>query len=538
MKINVKLYDAVLATKEASPKNHALLFMNKYVTYEELIDNIDKVSAGLARLGLKEGDRITMAMPNIFEAIYAFYAANRLGLISHMVHPMTPVKQMARFMEKTKSKVIIILDTFYDHYKELLNNEEIVFILVNPTRSFSVVKKVGYALINLKKRKNIRYSKRVLRFSQLYKNTEIPSPSNVDSKVTTVYLHSGGTSGEPKTIELSNFAINALSSRSSYILGDSEFKDKHMLAVLPLFHGFGLCMGVHAMLCHGGVDTLMPKFDALETIDLISKNQTNYVIGVPSLFENLLSKPQIRGAHLKNLHQAFVGGDYVAIDLKNRFDKLMKEYNSKARLLEGYGLTEVVTVCAVNTLKDRNPSSVGKPLPGLDIAIVSLEDRHFLEPNEMGEIVVSGDTMMNGYLEDESNKSVFLFDESGKKWVLTGDFGFVDNHGYVHFKQRLKRIVKVLGMPVLPSEIENLIMNFEEVKEVAAIGVPDVEKGNIIKLFLVTEKLLSVDRMNEKIKSTIKSELSNYAVPKEIVYLDSLPKTIIGKIDTRQLENL
>jgi long-chain acyl-CoA synthetase len=298
-------------------------------------------------------------------------------------------------------------------------------------------------------------------------------------------------------------------------------------------------MGVHAMLCFGGVDTLMPKFDALEAIELLKRNQINYVIGVPSLFENLIGKNEIRGAHLKNLHQAYVGGDYVAQDLKNRFDKLMKEFGSKSRLLEGYGLTEVVTVCAVNTLKDQLKGSVGKPLPGLEMGIVSTDTRAFLAKEELGEIIVTGDTMMNGYLEnEEGNNSAFLVESSGKKWVLTGDYGFIDESGFVHFKQRLKRIIKVSGMPVLPSEIENLIMNFEEVSEVCAIGVPDSEKGNMIKLFLVATPAVSTELLNEKIMHMIKTELSPYALPREIVYLDSLPKTIIGKTDTTKLEKM
>jgi len=537
--IEAKLFDCLLETKNLMPDNNALLFMNKYVTYQELVEKIEIVSAGFQTLGIKKGDIVTMAMPNIFEAIYAFYAVNRLGAICHMVHPMTPVKQMERFMGKIGSQTLVIVDTFYLHYQDMLLNQDMTMILVNPTQSFSVVKRFGYKLINWKRLNKIRYSHQVLPFSKLMRSRDIPKSPDVDPKLSAVYLHSGGTSGEPKTIELSNFAVNSLASKTSYILGENQFKNRHMLAVLPLFHGFGLCMGVHAMLCFGGVDTLMPKFDAMEAIKLLQKNQINYIIGVPSLFENLIGKPEIRGAHLKNLHQAYVGGDYVAQDLKNRFDRLMKEFGSKSRLLEGYGLTEVVTVCAVNVLKDSKPGTVGRALPGLDIQIVDLESRTVLQSGQLGEIVVSGDTMMNGYLENtDASISPFLTDDSGKKWVLTGDYGLIDQEGYVHFKQRLKRIVKVSGMPVLPSEIENLLMNFDEITEASAIGVPDLEKGNMIKLFLVAKPNISTEHLNEMIKKTIKAELSVYALPKEIVYLESLPKTIIGKIDTRKLESM
>lgn len=540
MKINCSMYETILETKNSSPTNNALLFTGKYVDYQTLITEIDDFANGLHDLGIKSGDTVTMAMPNIFESIYAFYAVNKIGAISHLVHPLTPVNQMERFMAKTGSNTLIIVDTFFNHYKDLIKNPQIKLILANPTRTMGFVKKFGYKLINHAKLKNIKYGNQVLSYSKMLGKEEFHDTSKIIAKKTSVYLHSGGTSGEPKTIELSNFAINSLASNTAHILGETNFKNKHMLAVLPLFHGFGLCMGTHAMLCFGGVDTLMPKFDALETIKLLKTNQVNYVIGVPSLFENLIGKHEIRGAHLKNLHQAFVGGDYVALDLKHRFDRLMKEFGSKARLLEGYGLTEVVTVCSVNTLKEHLQTSVGKPLPGLNMEIVSMEDRKFLERGKDGEIVVSGDTMMNGYLENKSHPkdNPFLIDSNKKKWVLTGDFGFIDAEGFVHFKQRLKRIIKVSGMPVLPSEIENLVMNFNEIKEVAAIGVPDHEKGSMIKLYIVVHPNAVAEMLEKRIKEAIRLELSVYALPKEIIYMDELPKTMIGKTDTRKLESM
>lgn len=540
MKTNTTMYECVLEIRNEFPEYKALLFQNRYISYKELISEIDDFSNGLNALGVLPGETITMAMPNIFEAIYAFYAVNRLGIISHLVHPLTPVNQMKRFMEKTKSKILIIVDTFFDHYKELLEDKEIKMIIANPTRTLGFVKKIGYRVINCSKLKNIKFGKQVISYKSLLGKPQQEEIKKIDAKSNSIYLHSGGTLGEPKTIELSNYAINSLASRTSHILGETNFKDKHMLAVLPLFHGFGLCMGTHAMLSFGGVDTLMPKFDALQSIKLLKSNQINYVIGVPSLFENLIGKPEIRGAHLKNLQQAFVGGDYVAMDLKHRFDRLMKEFGSKARLMEGYGLTEVVSVCTVNTLKDHLQTSVGKPLLGLEVEIVSLDDRKILPIGTDGEIIVSGDTLMNGYLENEGHleDNPFLIDENKKKWILTGDFGYVDQEGYVHFKQRLKRIVKVLGMPVLPSEIENLVMSFDEIKEVAAIGVPDAEKGSMIKLFIVVHPNAPTELLEKKIKEAIRSELSIYSLPKEIVHMDELPKTMIGKTDTRKLESL
>ncbi|MFA6647709.1 MAG: class I adenylate-forming enzyme family protein [Candidatus Izemoplasmatales bacterium] len=535
MDSNISLYEAVNITCKKSPDNTALIFMGKKLKYHQLINKIDLFANGINQLNIKKGEVITMALPNVLEAVISFYAVNKLGIISHMVHPITPVKQMKTFMKTTNSNTLIILDSFFDYYKELLD-DEVKLILVTPVEQFSFIKKIGYKIINCKKLKNIRFNDQIIRFSSLYSN----KPTNIiktNPMAPSTYLHSGGTSGEPKTIELSNYAINYLASQVSYIMDKEDFTNKHMLGVLPMFHGFGLCMGIHGMLRFGGTNTLMPKFNADEAVDLIKKNRINYIIGVPSLFEALLKNKDFQNPLIKNIDQAFVGGDYVALDLKKRFDKAMENVGSKARLLEGYGLTEVVTVCAVNTIKNHKQNSVGKPLPGIDMAIVDLETKEFITTEKDGIIAVSGPTMMNGYLNDELATEESTITKDGKKWILTGDLGFIDKEGYVHFKQRLKRIIKVSGIPVLPAEIENLLMSLDSVSEVAAIGVPDEQKGFMVKLFIVwNQDKVKID--DSKIKDIIKQNLGTYAVPKQIVELKELPKTKIGKTNTMALEKM
>lgn len=536
MENNYSLYQAVLETAKKLPDNNALLFMGKYINYKQLQLRIDSLAKGLSDLGLKKGDVITMALPNVFEAIYSFYAVNKIGVIAHMVHPITPVKQMRRFMEVTGSKTLLVLDSFFDFYSDLLK-DNIKLILICPVAEFGIVKKIGYRLLNRKKLKNIRYGDNVIKLPSLYKKPPFSNEEKTDPKQSSVYLHSGGTSGEPKTIELSSFSINFLASRASFIMEKEDFTNKHMLGVLPMFHGFGLCMGIHGVLRYGGASTLMPKFNADQTIKLIKNNQINYLIGVPSLFEALLRNPGFTHQKIKNLDQAFVGGDYVALDLKKRFDKAMDSVGSQARLLEGYGLTEVVTVCSVNTIRYHNQSSVGKPLPGIEMAIIDQETKSFLPANQNGVIAVSGPTMMIGYLNDKEATNEAVIVKDNKKWLLTGDLGFIDENGYVHFKQRLKRIIKVSGIPVLPAEIENLLMSYESIQEVAAIGIPDEEKGNMVKLFIVWNK--NSQKIDEnKLKEIIKTNLGSYAVPKIIVELSKLPKTEIGKVNVLELEKM
>ncbi|MFP4477899.1 MAG: class I adenylate-forming enzyme family protein [Candidatus Izemoplasmatales bacterium] len=536
MKVDLTLYQALAKTASNYSTRNALLFRGKYLTYEQVMTKIDYLAGGLTEFGLKKGDVITFALPNVFEAVFGFYAGSKLGLKCHMVHPITPVKQMKKHMEETKSQTIVVMDTFYDHYKELLEDNKITMFLVNPVEEFGFLLKTIYKVINRKKLKNIKFNQGLRKFSSLYSKLVL-NVTNINPQSSAVYLHSGGTSGEPKTIELSHQSINYLASQASYIMGVNDFENKHMLAVLPMFHGFGLCMGIHGMLINGGVNTLMPKFDASEAVKLIAKNRINYLIGVPSLFESLLKQTGFNSLKMKYIDQAFVGGDYVSTDLKKRFDQQMIDNGSPARLLEGYGLTEVVTVCCVNTLDDHNPQSVGKALPGISILIKDLETDEILPVNANGEIIVTGPTVMNGYLNDSQATKETFFDYDGKTWVKTGDLGFMDKEGFIHFKQRLKRIIKVLGIPVLPAEIENLLMDYDQISEVAAVSLPDDEKGNVVKLFIVW-KDKSNPISDQEIRTIIKENISIYAMPKYIVSLEELPKTPIGKINILALEKM
>ncbi|NLZ61805.1 MAG: acyl--CoA ligase [Acholeplasmataceae bacterium] len=537
---NGTVYEAIRAAGNKYPNRNAIYFMKKYITYDQLLDKIDMVASGLVKLGIGRDDVVTIAMPNTIEAVYLFYAVNRVGAIGHMVHPLTPAKQLERYMEAVKSKTLFIVDVFLQAFQDLLKDPLLRVVVACPVGEFGVIKQFLYRLINHKKLKLPKTgADRVIPFKNIYNKISTDYIEEKNPERTAVYLHSGGTSGEAKIVELSNLALNNLADRYPEILQLETYEEKYVLSVLPMFHGFGLCECIHSMLCHGGVDALMPKFDPRKTVQLIKENKVNVIIAVPSLFSALVNCPEFAGDHLKNLKRCYVGGDYVSTSLKKRFNNLMKQYGSDARLLEGYGLTEVVAVCTVNKPDADNPETVGSPISDIEIRILDTETRAILPANTSGEIAIAGDTMMTGYFNDpQATKKAFMTDESGKVWLLTGDYGFLDEKGYLHFKQRIKRLVKVHGMTVLPSEIENLLANLEEISEVAAIGVPNEKKGHLIKLFVVLNPKVQRLHDDDSIRKLIRMEISRYAVPKEIVYIDALPRTGLGKVDTRKLETM
>ena len=538
MNPNHSLYDIVATTASLHPENDALFFMGKAVKYPELVARIDTAAAGFEGAGIGAEDVVTVCMPNVFETIYAFYALSKLGAIAHMVHPLTPIAQMRGYMKHADSKMLVILDTMYHTYAPLVDELGVKLVLCSPVSTFSGIKPFAYRLINRKKLKGIAYGERILPFSAFAVGRPAAKTARTDPHAAAVYLHSGGTGGQPKTIELSAFAINTLAFQAQFVMEEPDFNGRHMLAVLPMFHGFGLCMGIHAMLAFGGTDTLMPKFKADETIELIKRNRVNYVIGVPTLFESLLNHPKFQGSHLVHLRRAYVGGDFVATKLKEDFSRVAKAWGSTAELLEGYGLTEMVTVLAVNTPSDRKPDSVGHPLPGIAVKILDVANQSEVPMGVCGEIAVAGDTMMNGYLHDPGATAQTIIELKDGKFLRTGDYGYLDVDGHIHFKQRLKRIVKVSGMPVMPSEIETLVTGMPEILEAAAIGVPDAERGNMIRLFITVKPDHRPGPGDEEIKKRIREHLSVYSIPKQIVRIEKMPRTVVGKIDTNALAKM
>jgi long-chain acyl-CoA synthetase len=525
------LYLSLRDSTKAYSKRTALIYMNKKIRYKSLLEKVHRLSQGLISYGIKKDDVVSVCLPNIPSAVHLLYAINQIGAIANLIHPLMKYDQMKMIMEETGSRLLFTLDTNYQEFIPLINIGVRV-IACSPVSGLNPLLILGYSLQNRTKLKGI---KKIDKIKSFYGKTQLFSYDN-DIKKDAFYLHSGGTTGKPKVVALSSFSVNALAANGLDILQLDETENKYMLAVLPIFHGFGLCMGMHACLAFGAANTLMPKFHSDQVVKYLKKGQISFIIGVPILFEALLRNPSFNGPYLKNLHVAFVGGDFVAPSLIERFNDRMEANGSKARLYEGYGLTEVVTVCSVNTDAHHRKGSVGKLLPNIHMKVVDLETKKDLDFGQDGELYVKGETMMNGYrfLKDESEQP-FVKDDHGDIWIATGDYGSLDQDGYVYFRQRLKRIIKVSGTNVFPNEIEGAVMDLGVVHECAAIAISDIKLGNAIKLFVVLDRHYANQNIDKQICETIEKRCGIYAVPKEIVYRDSLPKTLVGKVDTKAL---
>lgn len=529
------IYQTVLASATRWPHNTALIYMGHKFSYDHLLKRINQFAKSLLDLGYHKDEVITVCLPNIPDAIYLLYAINQIGAISNIIHPLYNFTQMEENIKITKSRVLFCLDTTYQMFKPL-EKQGVKVIACSPANELLMVEKFVYRQMNKKKIGRISLKNTTSLFYFAHRETSYDTRFKNDA----VYLNSGGTSGKAKIISLSPFAMNALAHYGPWIIDVKDGKNIGMLAVLPMFHGFGLEMGVHIMLSFGAVCVLMPKFNRKQTIKYIKKNQVQLMIGIPILYESLLSKKKFNGKKLRNLKIAFVGGDFVSTNLLKSFNQLMIENKSQCRLREGYGLTETVCVCSVNTHHHNQAATSGMALPNVEFKVidpVTLEDLGY---DKEGELLISGETLMNGYVyaeDPKANEKTFL-NIDGKKWLRTGDFCSIDKDNFVSFKQRLKRIIKVSGVPVFPSMVEDSASAYSFVYECAAIGVEDARHGHIIKLFVVLHREYKGTKEDARkaIDDKIIRDLGIFAKPKEIVFVDSLPHTFVGKIDVNKLK--
>ena len=523
---------AIKSSAEYFPNNKALVYMKKSFSYTHLLKRINQFAFALKEIGVRKDDPITICLPNIPDAVYLLYAVNQLGAIANIVHPLFTYEQMKENLTKTKSKYLFCMDGRFPDFQRFIF-EGINVHFCNPATELSFFKRLGYKSISRKFGKiPPEYTMMGFYHAPYYEKYD----ERYDTDV--IYLHSGGTSGKPKIIALSSFALNALVAQGPWFIERESCEGIGMLATLPMFHGFGLCIGIHIALSDGGFDVLMPKFSAKETIDYIKRGELHVLIGVPILYEALMNKEDFSGDILKNLIIGWVGGDFIPNSIIEKFNKRMMEVNASARLRPGYGLTETVNVCAVNTISRYKEGSVGTNLPNVKFKVINPETKKEVKANQEGELLVGGETLMNGYRfdDDKLNKECFLTIK-GEKYVRTGDLCLVDKDGYLFFKSRIKNVIKVSGVPVFPSEIEQAVSDFPYIWEVAASSIENKKLGHAIKLFVVLNRKFNVvkEDVKKEIVKHIEEKQGVYAKPVDVVFLEKMPHTMVGKIDYNAL---
>ncbi len=534
------MYELVRERTPQYAERTAVDFLGHRIRFPRMLDEIDRAADGLTRAGVGPDDVVTLCLPNTPHAVVAFYAANRIGCVANMVHPLSPPEELSRSMVGAHSRVLVILDAFLPKHRERLAKDGVRLVVACSLPDYlPAVKAALFSATSGRKIPKVVEGAGLLRWRSLFRKGPVaPYGPRTLPDGPAVYLHSGGTTGSPKTVVLSSMNFNLLALEGPAIIGVEDTAGQSMVSILPFFHGFGLCMGMHAMIVNGITAILVPKYSAEELAHVVRKTRPTLMAGVPTLFDGMASNPKLRKVDLSSLQAVFCGGDSLPVDLKRRFDAFLKAHGATCTLREGYGLTETVTVCCVNPVVGDREGTVGLPLHGMRMCVVEPGTERILPFGQNGEICVHSPTTMLGYLDDpQATDEALHVHADGRTWVHTGDFGSMDEDGYVRFVQRLKRIIKVSGVPVFPSQVEDTVMEMPEIASACAVGVPDPHRMQTVQLHVVPNAGVSADEaLRERILAHCRENLLVYAVPTSVLFRDRMPLTLVGKIDAKALE--
>lgn len=535
---DVTLYEALAKVVERVPDSIAWDFFDTSATYVSFLQSVESFAGALAAMGLQSGDRLLVALPNSPQAIIAFYAANKLGIITAFVHPLSPTPELVHYLNASKARHVLTLDALYERFAAALPEAPIEKLILAQIGDYMTrVKKLGFWLSKGRKIEKVPADKRVLWWSQLMSEPRCNAQkSGTGADDPAAILFSGGTTGKPKGVLLSNRNFLAQSMAAASWVEDTNGANS-ILAIMPVFHGFGLGVCINAALLNGGRTILVPTFSAELVAEALRKKRPNIIAGVPTLYSALLRNRSLKNVDLSCLRVSYAGADVLPRPLKEEFERFVVARGGRGSLLQGYGLTEAVTAVMAMPESEYREGSIGVPFPGMLAKICVAGGEEEVGAGEEGEICISGPSVMLGYLDEpEATAQVLRRHADGRVWLHTGDLGRMDADGFFYFKERAKRLIKSSGFNVFPSQVESVLYEHPLVKQACVAGVPDVSQVERVKGFVVLkDRTLAGKQTEEALIAHCHTQLIKWSCPREIEFLDELPQTRLGKVDYKAL---
>ena len=530
------IYSYFEKTVSMFPNEIAYDYFGTTCTFKQFLNDIDKCARAFRCQGIREGDVVTVCMPNTPEGITCFYALNKIGAIANMVHPLSGEQEIKHYLTSNKSVMLVMIDMCYEKVKNIIHDTDVYkTIVVSAKDSMPFLMSIGYQIT-----KGYRIKKPRASEEYIYWKDFINKGKNYSGKYCfetpkdhpAVILHSGGTTGNPKGIVLSNGNFTSLVEQAKIVFKNIKPGDS-VLTILPIFHGFGLGVTVYATQCLGCKNVLIPQFDAKSFDKLLNKHKPTIMLGVPTLYEALL-KLNIDLSYVKHI---ISGGDTINLPLERKINTFLREHGCRVKIAQGYGMTESLAATAVAWGDANKEGSIGIPLPGNYFKIVRPGTQEEVEVGEDGEICICGPTLMMGYLDNEKETNEMLqMHKDGYIWLHSGDIGYMDKDGCFFYRQRLKRMIVSSGYNVYPQQIETIVEEHEAVLKCTVIGIPHPYKVEVAKAYIVLRNGYKASlSLKSEIKNHCKKNLAAYSVPYDFEFRESLPKTKIGKVDFREL---
>lgn len=536
---DITIYQMLVKNNASRDKNVAINYYGTLITYKELFYKINQAANAFRSQGIRRGDIVTICMPNTPEALIAFYAINKIGAVANMIHPLSGEQEIKNYLISTHSVMLIMIDICYEKVKNVIKETDVYKTIVTSASdsmgfllTFGYQVTQGYKIKKPKRSEEYVYWKDFIRKGLNYRDT---AEITIGKDTPAVILHSGGTTGNPKGIVLSNGNFNALSTQAKIAFSEVGPKDK-VLAIMPIFHGFGLGVSISAPLALGCEVILVPQFNAKKFDKLLEKYKPNILFGVPTLFEALINTNN-EHLNLSMVKYVISGGDSLSPALERRINVFLANHKARIQISQGYGMTESLAAVAVAFGKANKPGSIGIPLPSNYIKIVKPRTQDEVPYGEDGEICISGPTVMLGYLDNEKETNEMLqIHKDGLIWLHTGDMGTMDEDGVIFYRQRIKRMIISSGYNIYPAHVEQVIEEHPAVLKCTVVGIPHPYKIEVPKAYIVLKNGYKPLSVRKSIREHCKKNLAAYAIPYEFEYRKSLPKTLIGKVDFKKLQ--
>ncbi len=546
----VTMYEAVMQTVERYPDYVAYDCMDYTATYQQFSEQIDQLANALFGIGVRQGDVFTIAMPTCPQAVICFYAANKLGVVVSMIHPLSTAKEIAYYLGITSSRFALTMTEHYKKFKQVQSETRLeTLILTELTDFLNLPTTTG---------QQTHPDPMVFSWTDLMTASHPEAPrGNMDTGEMAAILYSGGTTGFPKGIMLSNANFISQGMMTASLRGIPP-EAYAILVILPVFHGYGLGVCCNATFMLGGKAILVPNFKPDTFARLIQTKRPSVITGVPTLYDALSRNAQFQKADLGCLRSAGCGADTLPRTVKERFEKIVQPFGNNVRLLEGYGLTEAVTGIMGTPADGYRENSVGIPYPDMMAKVVKIGTTEEAPVGEEGELCVSGPAVMLGYLgQPEETAATLKMHPDGRTWLHTGDIFTMDEDGYFYYKLRLKRMIKSSGMNVYPMQVEEVLRQHPAVQSACVIGIPDEAQVERVKAFVVlkdpsvsdpsakeqsaahqaaTHRDIADPDMADALITHCREHLIKWSCPREIAFRDSLPLTRVGKIACAELE--
>ena len=526
-------------------KNHlndtALDYYGRKFTYADLIVNVKKTAAALRGAGVKKGDIVTVVSIMTPEIIALFYAADMIGATLNLVDPRYSVEGIHEYIEEVDSHLLVCLNVVYERCRQAAKRTNVEKVIVlSPADSLPPVMAVGYKLTTPDKNK---YASNVIRWKQFIKGGEGQSTAAepYDPDHACVVVHTGGTTGSPKGVMLTDDCFNGIALQFQ-AYPKLFHRGQKLMNVMPPFIAYGFACGIHLPLVLGFTVIIIPNLDPAKLGSLVLKHKPEHMFGVPTHYQQLASDPKLRDKDLSFIINYAAGGDSLSRGAEQTVNDFLAAHGARYPIAKGYGMTEVSSAATVAAGLDNKPGSVGIPMVNTVVAAFEPGTDQELPIGQRGELCISGPCLMKGYYNKPEETAILLRRHpDGRVWAHTGDMGYLDEDGFVFLDSRIKRmIIRHDGFKVFPSMIENVVSRHPAVHQCSVVGCADKDhtQGRLPFVYIVLKADITAKKKQviRELERMCAEELPEYVQPVAYKFISSMPMTPVGKVDYRQLE--